>query len=137
MKIGELAAASGVPAKTIRFWESSGLVPEPARTPSGYRDYAPSTTERLEFIRRSQAAGFTLDQIRRVLDVSDSGEPPCEHVGALIADRLAEVESRLRELRAAKRTLLELAARAADQDPADCEGFCSILDVTDGVRHTP
>ncbi len=127
VKIGELAAASGVPAKTIRFWESTGLVPEPLRTPSGYRDYSAETADRLAFIRRSQAAGFTLGQIRQVLDISDGGEPPCEHVAALVADRLAEVEARLRELRATKRTLLELSARAASQDPADCEGFCSIL----------
>ena len=128
MKIGELATASGVPAKTIRFWESDGLVPEPSRTPSGYRDYDAATVARLAFIRRSQAAGLTLRQIRQVLDVSDNGERPCEHVGDLIAERLVEVNSRLRELRAMKRHLLELSSRAAVQVPTECEGFCSILE---------
>lgn len=128
MKIGELSDSTGVPAKTIRFWESAGLVPEPDRTASGYRDYDPAVAERLSFIRRSQHAGLTLGQIRQVLEVSDSGQPPCEHVAAVVADRLAEVEARLRELRATRRHLVELQARAARQDPADCEGFCSILD---------
>lgn len=130
MRIGELAAMTGVSATTIRFWESAGLVPEPSRTTAGYREYGADAAERLTFIRRSQAAGFTIGQIRQVLDVRDGGEPPCEHVAALIADRLAEVDDRLRELRDAKRQLLELSAKAAAQDPAECEGFCSILEGT-------
>lgn len=128
MKIGELSESTGVPVKTIRFWESVGVVPEPARTASGYRDYDAATAERLTFIRRSQHAGLTLDQIRQVLDISDSGRRPCEHVAAVVTDRLLEVEARLRELRETRQHLLELRRRAATQDPADCEGFCSIID---------
>ncbi len=127
MQIGELATDSGVPAKTIRFWEAEGLLPEPARTPSGYRNYSPAAAERLEFIRHSQTAGLTLKQIRQILDISDDGTPPCEHVAAAVTERLAEVDARIAELQATRKHLRQLSQRAAAQDPASCEGFCSII----------
>ena len=127
MKIGEIAGRSGVPAKTIRFWEDQHLLPAPARTTAGYRDYDPAIPERLAFIRHAQAAGLTLDAIRQVLDIRDGGQPPCAHVTGLIARRLAEVEARLAELGRARDQLAALAARAAAQDPADCRGYCSII----------
>jgi DNA-binding transcriptional MerR regulator len=128
MKIGEIAARAGIPAKTIRFWEDQQLLPSPARTPAGYRDYGPAILERLAFIRHAQAAGLTLEQIRQVLGIRDGGQPPCVHVTGLIARRLAEVEARLAELARTRDQLTALAARAAAQDPADCHGYCSIID---------
>src|SRR5207244_888874 len=86
------AMGAGVPAETIRFWEDRHLLPAPARTPGGYRDYDPAILERLAFIRRAQAAGLTLDAIGQVLDIGDGGQPPCVHVAGLIARRLTEVE---------------------------------------------
>jgi DNA-binding transcriptional MerR regulator len=127
MKIGEVAGQSGVPAKTIRFWEDQHLLPAPARTRAGYRDYGPAILERLAFIRHAQAAGLSLEHIRQVLDIRDGGRPPCIHVAGLIARRLAEVEARLSELARARDQLASLAARAAAQDPADCRGYCSII----------
>jgi DNA-binding transcriptional MerR regulator len=127
MRIGETAGQSGVPAKTIRFWEDRGLLPPPARTPAGYRDYGPAILERLAFIRHAQAAGLTLGAIRQVLDIRGGGQPPCVHVTALIAQRLSEVEARLAELTRARDQLAALADRAAAQDPADCRGYCSII----------
>ena len=127
MRIGEVAARAGVPAKTIRFWEDRCLLPLPDRTPAGYREYGPDILERLAFIRRSQAAGLTLGQIRQVLQVRDSGQAPCVHVTGLIARRLAEVEARLADLTRARGQLVVLAARAAEQDPAGCRGYCSII----------
>jgi DNA-binding transcriptional MerR regulator len=80
MRIGEIVDRAGVPAKTIRFWEAERLLADPARTPSGYRDYGSGVVERLTFIRQAQAAGLTLDQIRQILDIADSGDAPCLHV---------------------------------------------------------
>ena len=94
MKIGEVAERSGVPAKTIRFWEDQRLLPAPARTAVGYREFDPAVLERLAFIRHAQAAGLTLEHIRQVLDIRDEGQPPCVHVAGLIARRLAEVRAR-------------------------------------------
>lgn len=127
MKIGELAARTGVTAKTIRFWEATGLLADPARTPSGYRDYGPESVDRLEFIRHAQASGLTLGQIRQILEISDSGDAPCEHVGQVVADRLAEVETRIAELADTRRHLQALARRASAQDSADCRGYCTII----------
>jgi MerR family Zn(II)-responsive transcriptional regulator of zntA len=127
MRIGEVAGRAGVPAKTIRFWEGQRLLPPPGRTPAGYRVYGPAVLERLAFIRHSRAAGLTLEHIRQVLDIRDGGRPPCVHVTALIARRLGEVEARLAELTRARAQLAALAARAAEQDPADCRGYCSII----------
>ena len=127
MKIGEIAGRAGVPAKTIRFWEGQHLLPAPARTQAGYRDYDPAILERLAFIRHAQAAGLTLEHIRQVLHIRDGGQAPCVHVTALIARRLAEVEVRMAELARTRDQLAALAGRAAAQDPADCRGYCSIL----------
>ena len=127
MRIGEVATRAGVPAKTIRFWEELDLLPQPARTASAYRDYEPAIIDRLTFIRHAQAAGFTLGQIRGVLEIGDTGEPSCEHVAELIDARLQAVEKRIGELKATRGHLRALADRAAAQDPATCSGYCSIL----------
>lgn len=127
MKIGEIAARSGVPAKTIRYWEEQKLLPEPSRTAAGYRLYEVSTVERLTFVRHAQTAGFALDQIRQVLDIGDSGAAPCQHVSDLVAGRLVDVNARIAELEATREHLRALAKRAAAQDPAECHGYCSIL----------
>jgi DNA-binding transcriptional MerR regulator len=127
MLIGELARRSGTTAKTLRFYEGEGLLPPPARTTSGYRDYPAETLGRISFIREAQAGGFTLVQIRQVLDIRDSGTAPCEHVGTLIAHRLREVEQRIAELRQTRRRLQVLAERTSELDPADCHGYCDII----------
>jgi DNA-binding transcriptional MerR regulator len=127
MRIGELAAHSGVTSKTIRFWEAEGLLSEPARTPSGYRDYNPDALDRLSFIRHAQTAGLTLAEIRRVLAISDTGEPACGHVTDLIHQHLTDVDERIRELKETRSLLGRLAQRAAEQNPADCDDYCAIL----------
>jgi MerR family transcriptional regulator, copper efflux regulator len=127
MRIGEVAGRAGVPAKTIRFWEDRGLLPSPARTPAGYREYDPPILERIAFIRHAQAAGITLDAIRQLLGIRDGGQPLCAHVAALIDRRLSEVDARLAELARTRSQLAALAERAAAQDPADCHGYCSII----------
>ena len=127
MRIGEAAGQAGVTSKTVRFWEDQHLLAPPARTAAGYRDYDPAIVERLAFIRHAQAAGLTLEHIRQVLDIRDIGQPPCIHVTGLIAQRLGEVEARLAELTRTRDQLVVLAARAAALDPADCQGYCSII----------
>ncbi|MFF4267063.1 MULTISPECIES: heavy metal-responsive transcriptional regulator [Streptomyces] len=129
MRIGDLAAAGQVTAKTIRFYEQAGLLPAPPRTTGGYRDYAPEAVSRLEFIRDAQGAGLTLAEIRSVLEIRDSGQAPCAQVTSLIDQRLADIEQRMAELRQTRTALRELARRAAATDPDTCsEGeICTIL----------
>ncbi|WP_313551213.1 heavy metal-responsive transcriptional regulator, partial [Corynebacterium sp.] len=95
MRIGELAERAGTTAKTLRFYEEQGLLPPTERTPSGYRDYAPETVARIDFVHRGQAAGLTLAQIRQILDIRDGGHAPCEHVRDLLDVRLAEIEQQI------------------------------------------
>ncbi|MBD0710485.1 MULTISPECIES: heavy metal-responsive transcriptional regulator [unclassified Streptomyces] len=138
MRIGDLAAASGVTAKTLRFYEQSGLLPAPPRTPGGYRDYPGEAVARLAFIRDAQGAGLTLAEIRSVLVLRDGGQAPCAQVTALVDRRLVEIDRRLAELSETREALRLLARRAAAVDPAGCaEGdICTILATPGGDTRT-
>ncbi|MFD4863562.1 heavy metal-responsive transcriptional regulator [Streptomyces atratus] len=129
MRIGDLAARTGLTTKTIRFYESSGLLPSPPRTPGGYRDYAGDTATRLAFIRDAQRAGLTLAEIRSILALRDDGHAPCTHVTDLIHEHLDDIDRRMAELAATREALRDVAARAATTDPATCgaDDICTIL----------
>jgi DNA-binding transcriptional MerR regulator len=131
MLIGELATRSGVTAKTLRFYEREGLVPEPDRTHGGYRDYTADIVDRVRFIKDAQASGFTLAQVAEILTIRDDGQPPCGHVADLVDQRLTEIEARLRELRAVQSELQAIAQRAETLDPTDCDGYCGLIAPTD------
>ncbi len=120
MLIGEVAEATGVSTKTLRYYEDEGLLHEPNRTSGGYRDYRPDVIDRVSFIRQAQAAGLTLRQIAEILQVRDGGRAPCGHFARLVDDRLADVEERLAELRETRTQLRQLRARLGELDPADC-----------------
>lgn len=115
--IGELATASGTTAKTIRFYESNALLPEAARTASGYRDFSPDTIARLDFISRGRAAGLTLAQIREVLHIRDAGQAPCQHVRGLLTERLAGLDAQIANLQELRDTVAQLHEGVADADP--------------------
>ena len=129
MQIGEVADKVGVATSAIRFYEESGLLPEPNRTPSGYREYDPSVIDRLTFIRAGQAVGLTLAELKEVLGIRDRGETPCTHVAALIDLRIDEIDQRIKDLRRLRRDLTALAGEAVSFDPNDCppESVCRIL----------
>ncbi|KPN47090.1 heavy metal-responsive transcriptional regulator [Mycobacterium intracellulare] len=130
MQIGELAKLANTSAKTIRFYEDSGLLPPPARTVSGYRDYGPEMVERLRFIRRGQAAGLTLQKVRQVLAIHDRGEVPCGHVRQVLNTRLDQVRAQIAELVALEghlQTLLDRASRGAATEH-DHSTVCWILE---------
>jgi DNA-binding transcriptional MerR regulator len=130
MRIGELADAADVNTKTVRYYESIGLMPEPQRTSSGYRDYTPSALERLQFIRDSQATGLTLAEIQSILELKDSGARTCHHTRTLLDEHLADIDAQVRRLQAARQQLLDLAQRAARLDPGDCTdpNRCQVID---------
>lgn len=120
MKIGELAEEAAVSTKTIRYYESIGLLPEARRTESGYRDYDRSATERLRFIRDAQATGLALAEIQSVLELTDTGRNSCAHTKALLERHLDELDGQIDRLVAAREELVQLAARAGSLDPASC-----------------
>src|SRR5437660_10519880 len=111
MRIGEIAEQSGLSTKALRYYERVGLVEEPLRTPSGYRDYRESVLERLRFIRSAQAAGLTLGEIKGVIAFREQGSPPCGHVLELIESRAGDLDRRITELPTLRDHLRALAGR--------------------------
>lgn len=105
LKIGDVSKHSGVGVEALRFYEKSGLLDSPARTFSGYRVYDEGVLERLAFIKRAQALGFSLDEIRRIVDDARRGESPCDEVREIVRRRMAELDERLRELHRYRREL--------------------------------
>jgi DNA-binding transcriptional MerR regulator len=128
-RIGEIAQRTGLSADTLRYYERAGLLGRPARTTGGFRLYVERDVERLTFIRRAQAVGFSLDEIRDLLDSDATRGVRCRQVRDLVSKRLAQVDERIVELRSFRRSLLaarrccERALRQA-ADP-DC---CPVVD---------
>ena len=123
--------------KAIRFYETTGVLPAPARQASGYRQYDPDAIERLEFVRAAQAAGLTLAQIADVISVRDSSGPPCRHVAGLLEDHAADLERRIAELVALLEQVRLLRERATTLDPAECpraSQVCHIIPTAGGKR---
>ncbi len=129
VRIGELAERAGASTKAIRYYEQIGVLAAPARTPSGYRDYDHAALGRLAFVRAAQAVGLTLGEIRQVIAFRDLGQPPCEHVAALLQRRAAELDARIAELQQLRGELDRLAGRAATLDPQQCppERVCHVI----------
>ena len=129
MRIGELASRSGLAPSAVRYYEQLGLLPEPARTESGYRSYPSDAVDRLTFIRSAQAVGLTLAEVGQVLGVRDAGEAPCRVVTELIDRRHTEVRARITELEVLERELLRLQKRAARLQVRDCDpsGICHVI----------
>ena len=107
-----------------------GVLDHPARTPSGYRNYAREATDRLGFIRSAQAVGLTLGEIRGILALRDRGATPCTHVLDLITARAADLDRRISELQRLRTELGRLVARAEHLDPSDCDPrrVCHLID---------
>jgi DNA-binding transcriptional MerR regulator len=106
--VSQLAAEVGSSPDTLRYYERIGLLPEPPRTPGGYRAYDDSARDRLAFIQGAQRLGLTLADVRDLLAVRDTGECPCEPAEEHLARRLAEVDAeitRLETLRDQMRTM--------------------------------
>jgi DNA-binding transcriptional MerR regulator len=120
MRIGALAARAEVSTKTVRYYESIGLLAAPDRTASGYRDYGEAAVERLRFVREAQASGLTLAEIASVLELKDAGSTSCAHTMALLARHIGELDQQIRRLRQARAELIELAGRAGSLDPSAC-----------------
>lgn len=117
MQIGQLARAAGVAVDTVRYYERRGLLTEPQRRPSGYRVYHDEDLERLRFIRRGKALGFSLDEIRELLRLAHSGTADRSEVRALASRRLEDVERRLAELAAVRDTLRGLVEDCSGRGP--------------------
>ena len=120
MRIGELARLTGTSPRTLRFYEDAGVLAPSGRSDGGYREYGPEAAERLDFVRRGQAAGLTLAQIREVMGVRDGGSAPCRHVRALLDRRLVDQDRQIADQQQLRPTLAGLRDPAHQAAPADC-----------------
>jgi DNA-binding transcriptional MerR regulator len=136
MRIGELADAVSVTTKTVRFYESVGLLPEPPRTASGYRSYDDSDAERLRFIKTAQRLGLSLDEIREIIAFRDRGEPPCGYVADVLDRQVRGLDRRIREMRALRDELRTLQSKAAGDPPAD-GAYCGVIEHTRRMQAQP
>lgn len=119
--IGQVAKHLGIGIETIRFYEREGLIPEPPRRPSGYRQYDESIVGRLQFIRHAKHLGFTLKEIRELLDLRRSDDGPCD-VRGMTRDKLAEIDRRIDELRQMRASLEQLLAHCDGRHHSqDCD----------------
>ncbi len=119
--ISDLAQASGVPAKTIRFYEQISLLPPAQRAENGYRRYSSEDVRRLRFIRNARGLDFSLDDLKEVLALRDQGDAPCRYVAHLLEAKAAEIEERIRQLQELQQDLKELIAQAANLPDDDIE----------------
>jgi len=125
MQIGELALGAGVKTSAIRYYESVGLLPPPQRSNAGYRLYAERHRSRLDFILRARALDLTLDEIGEIVAFDERGEAPCTHVDRLICDKIAEIETKITQLRRLQEELQALHEQAqALTLPIIGEGDC-------------
>lgn len=127
MTIGELARRAGVNVQTVRYYERRGLLAEPHRTPSGYRQYTDATLDRLRFIKRAQELGFTLSEIEELLVLRLDPRTTAAQVKARAEAKIEDVDRRIHDLERIRHALTHLAGRCrGGHGPV---GDCPLLDV--------
>lgn len=131
MFIQELAKLTGVPAKTIRYYESIGLLPDPQRAENNYRQYTTDAVERLRFIVSSRSLGFNLTDIGEFLSARDAGTLPCKRVLDSFDQRISEIDRRIADLLALRDTLTRVRKDGAALPPdRQCDEQCVCYLVT-------
>jgi MerR family transcriptional regulator, copper efflux regulator len=136
LKIGDVAKQTGIGIETLRFYERSGLLDAPIRTEAGYRLFGADALATLEFIKRAQLLGFTLSEIKRIIEESRTGESPCEEVRETVRQRLIELDEKLRQMQlyrdALAKTLLQW-----DKTGKAAGRFCGLIESTEIETHKP
>jgi MerR family copper efflux transcriptional regulator len=125
MTIGEVARRAGVAVDTVRFYEHQGLLEEPARRPSGYREFDEGVVARLRFIQKAKELGFSLKEIGELLALRAGPNATCADVRRQAAAKLADVEAKIRDLERIRDALAALTASCRGQGPTS---DCPILD---------
>ena len=133
LSIGQLARKAGVNVETIRFYERKGLIPEPPRRESGYRQYAKSEVARLKFIKRAQELGFTLKEIAELLALRVDPQTTCAEVKNQAETKIARIDEKLRALEKMKAALVMLAGTCTGAGPIS---DCPILDYLEETSDT-
>lgn len=128
LSIGQVARRVGVGVETVRFYEREGLLEEPPRRASGYRQYSEQVVKRIHFIKRAQQLGFSLKEILELLTLRVDGQTSCEQAKERATAKLAEVEQKIIELQRMRQALLHVTSLCAGEGPKGC---CPLLDALD------
>ena len=120
MNIGAAATETGVPAKTIRYYESIGLIPPAIRAENGYRNYTDFDIKTLKFIQHARRLGFSVKDVGDLLGLWQNKNRSSANVKALALKHVSEVETRIAELQSIRRTLIDLTKRCHGDDRPDC-----------------
>ncbi len=132
LTIGEVAKQTGIGVETVRFYEKSGLIDEPPRTEAGYRQYPEDTASRVRFIRHAKELGFTLTEIKELLNLRLDPTTTCEDVRQVAEEKLRNVRAKIQSLQAIEMALGELIGACAVGGP---EGECPILEALEPDWH--
>jgi DNA-binding transcriptional MerR regulator len=131
MFIHELTQLTGVPAKTIRYYESIGLLPRPQRAANNYRQYTPAAAERLRYIVSARSLGFSLADIIEFLTARDEGTLPCQQVLDSIDHRIVDIDRRIADLLTLRDTLTLIRSEGAALPPdKKCDDTCVCYFIT-------
>ncbi len=131
LRTGEVAAQAGVNVQTLRYYERRGLLEEPSRRSSGYREYSPDAVQLIRFIKRAQELGFTLAEVEDLLRLRGDQETACAEVRTAAEAKIEDIEQKVRHLRAMKRALVVLVASCATEGSPR---HCPILEALDDGR---
>lgn len=123
--IGQVAKQAGVGVETVRFYEREGLLPEPDRKESGYRQFDENVVDRLRFIRRAKDLGFTLKEVKELLSLRLDPETTCAAVKQRAEAKIADIDEKMRSLRRMKKVLGKLTESCSGHGPVD---DCPILE---------
>lgn len=131
LTIGQVAREAGVGVETVRFYERKGLIEEPNRRASGYRQYGEAIVNRLRFIREAKELGFTLNEIKELLSLKVDPSSSCADVKVRAETKIADIEEKIRTLQRMKRALAKLTKACSGDGPTS---ECAILESLDGNR---
>lgn len=120
LSIGQLATQTGTKVETVRYYEKIGLLAPPGRTRGNYRAYGDNDLARLSFIRRTRDLGFSIDQIRRLLSLSDDGSRDCTTIDEIASTHLQEIDRKLADLAALRREIAALVASCEGGTVGEC-----------------
>lgn len=120
LTIGKLAEATGTKVETVRYYERAGLIAPPARTSGNYRSYRTEDLERLRFIRRTRDLGFSLEEVRALLDMAQERDRDCGTVDELAKRHLGDIDRKIADLKALRRELAGVISSCAGGTMAEC-----------------
>jgi len=131
LRVGSIAKKAGVGVQTLHYYERIGLLPKPTRSEANYRLYSPDALRRVRFIKKAQALGFKLEEIKQILDLKSHGRAPCRKVTELGEQHLREIDARIAQLRTYRRTVAQSlnSWRGKTAHRRNCAGeFCDLIE---------